>query len=118
MNTVRMKVPVNNNTDSILAALIISIKTEMKQAYEEQLSALNRIDAESDDLEELKDAAEELKDAAKLISEALDKQFKPKRITRTNKTAICPTCHHRVTNNHHSYCHRCGQKLIPPRWLE
>jgi len=111
MNTVKMKVSVKNSTDSILAALIISIKAEMKQAYEEQLSALNRIDAESDDLEELKDAA-------KLISEALDKQFKPKRITRTNKTAICPTCHHRVTNNHHSYCHRCGQKLIPPRWLE
>lgn len=106
-----MKVSVKNSTDSILAALIISIKAEMKQAYEEQLSALNRIDAESDNLEELKDAAE-------LISEALDKQFKPKRITRTSKTAICPTCHHRVTNQHHSYCHRCGQKLMPPRWLE
>jgi Zn finger protein HypA/HybF involved in hydrogenase expression len=111
MNTVKMKVPVRNSTDSILAALIVSIKTEMKQAYEEQLSALKQIGAESDDLEELKSATE-------LISEALDKQFKPKRITRTNKTAICPTCHHRVTNNHHSYCHRCGQKLIPPRWLE
>ena len=118
MNTIKMKVAVKNSTDSILAALIVSIKTEMMAAYDEQLSALSSLKATAGDISNTKAVSEaisdlkELENAIHMISDALDKEFKPKHVIRTNKTALCPNCHHRVPNPNHSYCHRCGQKLI------
>ena len=118
MNTIKMKVAVKNSTDSILAALIVSIKTEMMAAYGEQLSALSSLKATAGDISNTKAVSEavsdlkELENAIHMISGTLDKEFKPKQVIRTNKTALCPNCHHRVPNPNHSYCHRCGQKLI------
>lgn len=112
-----MNLTVNNYTDSVLAALVISIKAEMAEMYKEQLHALAKLNQEVDmvsESEALCNAAKdlrELSEAINIIEEALDREFKPKPVIRTSQTALCPNCHHRVPHISHSYCHWCGQKL-------
>lgn len=112
-----MNLTVNNYTDSVLAALVISIKAEMAEMYKEQLHALAELNQKVDmvsESEALCNAAKdmrELSEAINIIGDALDREFKPKQIIRTSKTALCPNCHHRVASPNYSYCHRCGQKL-------
>ena len=112
-----MNLTANNYTDSVLAALVISIKAEMAEMYKGQLHALAKLNQEADmvgESEALCNAAKdlrELSEAINIIGEALDREFKPKQIIRTSKTALCPNCHHRVASPNYSYCHRCGQKL-------
>ena len=112
-----MNLRVKNYTDSVLAALVASIKTEMAEMYKEQLYALSELNKEVDmvgDAEAISAATRdmnELGEAIKIVENALDREFKPKPIIRTSQTALCPNCHRRVPHQSHSYCHRCGQKL-------
>lgn len=112
-----MNLRVKNYTDSVLAALVVSIKMEMSEMYKEQLHALSELNKEVDMVGEAEaiDAAtrdmNELSEAIRLVEEALDREFKPKPVIRTSQTALCPNCHHRVPHISHSYCHWCGQKL-------
>lgn len=107
-----------NNIDSLLAALVVSIKTEMTEMHREQLHALAKLNQDIDmvgESEAICNAAKDLKElseAINLVSQALDRAFKPKPIIRTSHTALCPNCHHRIPHQNHSYCHRCGQKLV------
>lgn len=95
MNTIKMKVAVKNSTDSILAALIVSIKTEMMAAYGEQLSALSTLKATAGDISNTKAVSEaisdlkELENAIHMISDALDKEFKPKHVIRAPTRLRC-----------------------------
>ena len=43
-----MNLTANNYTDSVLAALVISIKAEMAEMYKEQLHALAKLNQEVD----------------------------------------------------------------------
>ena len=113
-----MNLTANNYTDSVLAALVISIKVEMAEMYKEQLHALAELNQKVDmvsESEAICNAAKdmrELSEAINLVSQALDRAFKPKPVIRTSRTALCPNCHHRIPHQNHSYCHRCGQKLV------
>ena len=51
------------------------------------------------------------------ISDALRRSLLAQKPIRTSGVFLCPSCNHRV-NPRHSYCHRCGQKLIHQRCLE
>ena len=112
----KVRISTKNNVESILPALIVSIKTDMGAAYEEQFAAVKKLRAaegmnSSDAIEIAIDDLKALDHATRLISDALDKAFKPKRAIIANKMALCPHCNHRIPHLNHSYCHRCGQKL-------
>ena len=109
---------VQNTVNLILPALVISIKEEMNMTYKDQFAAYEQLNADetvsNETIKKARDELDALKYAIHNVSTVLDKEFKPKRLITTSKTALCPRCNHRISHPNHSYCHRCGQKLQTP----
>ena len=113
MNLMRININEKKmNRDELIFQVIIAINHDLAMTYYHLSNSCETL--KRAEITPSTTAADEIIDT---INDALRRSLLAQKPIRTSGVFLCPSCNHRV-NPRHSYCHRCGQKLIHQRCLE